>query len=113
MFIYQEHLTIEKHKKLISTGTDNTLGYPTLINCAVGLTTSKIPSINLLDKYISIIYHHQLLAADIKKKITPLYGLTFTSFTDDVGVVDMKTRTRMINAGHMNAYLIIPGIIPP
>jgi hypothetical protein len=87
------------------------LGYPALINCAVGLTTSKTPSIDLLDKYSSIIYHHQLLAADIKKKHTPLYGLTFTSFTDDVGVVDMKTRTGTINAGHMNAYLIIPGIV--
>ncbi len=77
-----------------------------------GLTTSKTPSIDLLDKYISIIHHNRLLAADIQQqKITPLYGLTFTNFTDDVGVVDKKTTTHTINAGHMNAYLIIPGIV--
>jgi hypothetical protein len=34
MFIYQEQLKIEKYKKLISNGIDNTLGYPTSINCA-------------------------------------------------------------------------------
>jgi hypothetical protein len=34
MFIYQEQLTIEKYNKLISSGTDNTLGYPKVINCA-------------------------------------------------------------------------------
>jgi hypothetical protein len=33
-FIYQEQLTIEKHNKSISSGTDNSLGYPTVINCA-------------------------------------------------------------------------------
>jgi hypothetical protein len=73
---------------------------------------SKNPSINLLDKYISITYHHQLPAADIQQqKFAPPHGLTFASFTDDVGVVDKKTRTHMINAGHMNAYLIIPGMV--
>jgi hypothetical protein len=35
----------------------------------------------------------------------------FASFTDDVGVIDKKTRTRKIDAGHMNVYLIIPGIV--
>ncbi len=33
-FIYQEQLTIEKNEKSISSGTDFTIGYPTLINCA-------------------------------------------------------------------------------
>ncbi len=28
-----------------------------------------------------------------------------------MGVVDKKTKTRMIDAGHMNGYLIIPGIV--
>jgi hypothetical protein len=37
--------------------------------------------------------------------------LAFASFTDDDGVVDKKTRTRNIDAGHMNVYLIIPGIV--
>jgi hypothetical protein len=65
----------------------------------------------LLDRYILIIYHHQLLAADIQQKNTPPYGLTFPSFTDNSGVIDKKTKTCMINAGHINAYLIIPRIV--
>jgi hypothetical protein len=34
MFIYQEQLTIEKYNKLISSETDNTLGYLAVINCS-------------------------------------------------------------------------------
>ncbi len=45
------------------------------------------------------------------RKITPPYGLTFASFTDDVGVVDKRTKTCAIDADHMNGYLIIPGIV--
>ncbi len=37
--------------------------------------------------------------------------MTFASFTDDIGVVDKKIKMRTINAGHMNGYLIIPGIV--
>jgi hypothetical protein len=33
-FIYQEQLTIKKYNKLISSGTEYTLGYQTVINCA-------------------------------------------------------------------------------
>ncbi len=42
-FIYQEQLTIEKNKKFISSGTDNTLGYPALINCAEWTNYIKNP----------------------------------------------------------------------
>jgi hypothetical protein len=42
-FIYQEQLTIKKYKKLISSGTDNTLGHPTLINCAEWTNYIKKP----------------------------------------------------------------------
>ncbi len=45
------------------------------------------------------------------RKFIPPYGLTFASFTDDVGVVDTKTKTSTIKAGHMNGYLIIPGTV--
>ncbi len=75
-----------------------------------GLTTSKTPLIGLLDKYILIIHHYQLLAADIQQENHTTIWITFASFTGDVGVVDKKTKTRMIDAGHMNGYLIIPGI---
>jgi hypothetical protein len=33
-FIYQEQLTIDKYNNLISSGTEYTLGYLTVINCA-------------------------------------------------------------------------------
>jgi hypothetical protein len=33
-FIYQEQLTIDKYNNLISSGTEYTLGYPAVINCA-------------------------------------------------------------------------------
>ncbi len=42
-FIYQEQLTIEKYNKLISSGTDNTLGYPTVINCTEWTNYIKNP----------------------------------------------------------------------
>ncbi len=45
------------------------------------------------------------------KKLSPPYGLTFASFTTDIGVVEVKEKRRKIDAGHVNAYLIIPGIV--
>ena len=45
------------------------------------------------------------------KKLYPPYGLTFASFTTNVGVVEVKEKQRKINAGHVNAYLIMPGIV--
>jgi hypothetical protein len=43
MFIYQEQLRIDKYNKLISSGADNTLGYPTVINCAEWTNYIKNP----------------------------------------------------------------------
>jgi hypothetical protein len=43
MSIYQEQLTIEKYNNLISSGTDKTLGYPTVINCAEWTNYVKNP----------------------------------------------------------------------
>jgi hypothetical protein len=57
--------------------------------------------------YITINFQQQTS----KKQFTLPYGLTFASFTDDVGIVDKKTKTRTIDVGHMNGYLIIPGIV--
>ncbi len=45
------------------------------------------------------------------KKLSPPYGLTFASFTTNVWVVEVKEKQRKIDAGHVNAYLIIPGIV--
>ena len=82
--------TINWYQVELKTPWD-TRHYSTVLS---GLTMSKNPLIMLLDKGISIIHHHQLQAADIhpSKSFTPTYGLTFASFTDDVGVVDKKTR---------------------
>jgi hypothetical protein len=45
------------------------------------------------------------------KKISPPYELTFASFTTDVGVVEVKEKRHKIDAGQVNAYVIIPGIV--
>jgi hypothetical protein len=45
------------------------------------------------------------------KKLSPPYGLTFASFTTNIGVVEVKEKWRKINAGHVNAYVIIPGFV--
>ncbi len=45
------------------------------------------------------------------KKLSPPYGLIFASFTTNVGVVEVKEKRHKINAGHVNAHLIISGIV--
>jgi hypothetical protein len=45
------------------------------------------------------------------KKLSPPHGLTFASFTTNLGVVEVQEKRRKINAGRVNAYLIIPGIV--
>jgi hypothetical protein len=97
---------------LISSGTKYTLGYPTLINCAEWINYIKNP----FDWFTRQIYLNRISPSTPRSRhptriFTPPYGLTFASFTDDVGVVDKKTKTRTINAGHMNGYLIILGIV--
>ena len=44
------------------------------------------------------------------KTKSPPYGLSFASFTDNV-TIKKKNKTHNIDAGHANAYLIIPGIV--
>ncbi len=79
-----------------------------------GLATSKTPSIGLLDKKnLDCISPSTPSSRHPTRKFTPPYGLTLASFTDDVGIVDKKTKSRMIDAGHMNRYLIVPGIVYP
>jgi hypothetical protein len=113
MFIYHEQLTIEKYNKLISSGTEYTLGYPAVINCAEWTNYIKNP----FDWFTRKIYLDCISPSTPSSRhhptriFTPPYGLTFASFTDDVGIVETKTKTRAIDAGHMNRYLIIPGIV--
>ncbi len=88
------------------------MGYPALINCAEWTDYVK----NLFDlvarqRYLNHTSPSNPISRHPTKIFTLPYGLTFASFTDDVGVVDKKTRKRKINAGHMHAYLIIQGIV--
>jgi hypothetical protein len=111
-FIYQEQLTIEKYNKSISSGTDNTLGHPTVFNYAEWINYVK----NFFNWFTRQLYLNHTSPSTPSsrhqtKKFTPPYGLTFTSFTDDVGVEEKKTKTCTIDAGHMNGYLIIPRIV--
>ncbi len=110
--IYQEQLTIEKYNKFISCGTDNTLGYPTIINCTEWTNYVKNPfNWFTRQKYLDCISPSTPTIRHPTRKFTPPYRLTFASFTDNVGVVDKKTKTGTINTGHMNGYLVIPGIV--
>ncbi len=97
---------------MISTGTDKTLGYPTVINCAEWTKYIKNP-FNWFTRqlYLDHISPSTPSSRHQTKKFTLPYGLSLTSFTDDVVCVDKKTKTPTINAGHMNGYHIIPGII--
>jgi hypothetical protein len=86
--------------------------YSTEINCAEWTNYVKKP----FDWFTRQIYLDPTSPSTPSSRhptriFTPLYGLTFTKFTDDVGVVDKKTKTLTIDAGHMNGYLIIPGIV--
>ncbi len=88
------------------------MGYPTVINCAEWTNCNKKPFDWLTrQKYLNRTSPSTPSSRHLTRKFTPLYGLTFASFTDDVGVVDKKTKTCTIDAGHMNGYLIIPGIV--
>ncbi len=88
------------------------MGYLTVINCAEWTKYIK----NHFDQftrqmYLDCISPSTPSSRPPTKKFTPPYGLTFASFADDVGVVDKKTKTHAIDAGHMNRYLIIPEIV--
>jgi hypothetical protein len=86
-FIYQELLTIEKYKKLISSGTDNTLGYLTVINCVEWTNYIKNP-FNWFTRqiYLNHISPSTPSSRQQTKKFTPLYGLTFASFLMMLGL---------------------------
>jgi hypothetical protein len=103
---------IEKYNKLISSGTEYILGHPTVINCAEWTNYIKNP----FDQFTRQIYLDRTspstpCSSHPTRIFAPPYGLTFASFTDDVGVVDKKTKTCTMNLGHMNGYLIIPRIV--
>jgi hypothetical protein len=97
---------------LISSGTEYTLGYPTVINCTEWTNFIKNP-FNWFTRqiYLNCISPSTPSSRHPTRIFPPPYGLTLASFTDDVGVVDKKTKTHTINAGHMIGYLIIPGIV--
>ena len=77
-----------------------------------GKNTSKILSILELENSIyNMCWFYKIPGRVKQKKLSPPYGLTFASFTTNVGVVEVKEKWRKIDAGHVNAYLIIPGIV--
>jgi hypothetical protein len=87
--LHQELVTIEKYNKFISSGTDSTLGYLTVINCADWTNYIKNPFNQFTrQKYLNCISPSTPSSRHPTIKFTPPYGLTFASFTDDVGAVD-------------------------
>ena len=87
------------------------MGYPAVINCADWTNYVKNPFKWFIgQQYLDRISPSTPSSRHPTRKFTPPYGLTVASFTNDVGVVDNKTKTRAIDAGHMNGYLILPRI---
>jgi hypothetical protein len=92
-YIYQEQLTIDKYNNFISSGTEYTLGYPTVINCAEWTNYVKNPfNWFIRQQYLDRISPSTPSSRHLTRKFTPPYGLTFASFTDDIGFVDKKTK---------------------
>jgi hypothetical protein len=113
-FIYHEQLTIEKYNNLISNGTEYTLGYLTVINCAELTNYVKNPFNQFTrQQYFYHISPSIPSSRHPTRKFTPLYGFTFASFTDDVGVVDKKTKTCAIDASHEWVPYHTRNYIPP
>ena len=112
-FKYQEQITIQKYTKVLETGNENaTMGFPRFITSTEWENNIKNP----FDPKSRENYRQHVSALrDFKKgkakKLYPPYGLTIKSFTTNVGVVDINEKCRKIDAGHVNAYLIIPGIV--
>jgi hypothetical protein len=112
-FIYQEQITIQKYKKVLESGNENTaMGFSRFITSNEWEEYIKNPfDSGAREQYLQ---HVSVLRDPRKsktKKLSPPYGLTFASFTTNVGVVEVKEKRRKIDAGHVNAYVIIPGIV--
>ena len=112
-FTYQEQITIQKYKKVLESGNENTaMGFSRFITSNEWEEYIKNPfDSGAREQYLQ---HVSVLRDPRKsktKKLSPPYGLTFASFTTNVGVVEVKEKRCKINAGHVNAYLIIPGIV--
>jgi hypothetical protein len=113
-FKYQEQITIQKYTKVLESGNENTtMGFPRFITSPAEWDNYIKNPFNTTarENYLQ----HVSVLRDLKKgkakKLYPPYGLTFASFTTDVGVVDVKEKRRKIDAGHVNGYLIMPGIV--
>ena len=112
-FKYQEQITIQKYTKVLESGNENTvMGFSKFITSTEWDEYIKNPfDTTARENYLQ----HVSVVRDPKKsrnkKLYPPYGLTFASFTTDGGVVEVKEKRRKIDAGHVNAYLIMPGIV--
>ncbi len=112
-FIYQEQITIQKYKKVLESGYENTaMGFSRFITSNEWEEYIK-NSFNsgAREQYLQHVLGLQNPRKSKTKKSSSPYGLTFASLTTNVGVVEVKEKRRKIDAGHVNAYLIIPGIV--
>ena len=74
-FIYQEQLTIDKYNNLISSETEHTLGYPTVINCADWTNYVKNPFKWFIgQQYLDRISPSTPSSRHPTRKFTPPYG---------------------------------------
>ncbi len=90
-FKYQEQITIQKYTKVLENGNENTImGFSKFITSTEWDQYIKNPfDTTASENYLQ----HVSVVRDLKKsrnkKLYPPYGLTFVSFTTNVGVVEV------------------------
>ncbi len=90
-------------------GCDEIYGYSTLINCKQWSSHIKDPLKSFVrKKYVQCISALENTTSK-KNQLMPPYGISWMSLTSDVGPVTKKRR--LINARHMDAFLIVLGIV--
>jgi hypothetical protein len=90
-------------------GCDEICGYSNLINCKQWSSYIKDPFISSgREQHVQFISQLEKITSK-KKQLMPFYGILWISLTSNVGHV--KKKKRLINVRHMNAFLIVPGIV--
>jgi hypothetical protein len=107
-FKYQENITIQKYTKVLESDNENaTMGFSRFITSPEWDNYINDPFDTIeRQNYLQHVSALRDLKKDKAKKLYPPYGLTFASFTTNVGVVDIKEKQRKIDAGHLSTISV-------
>ncbi len=113
MFTYQDNMTEDKYTKATADGKELTaLGFSRFVTSDEWTEYIRNPfDVGAGTTYLQYMSGSCNSRGGTSKQTYPPYGLTFASFTTDVGVVDVRAKRCKIDASHANAFLIIPGIV--